>query len=284
MRASAWICPVCRTQLQGDGKQLCCEQGHCFDIAREGYVNLLLAQHKRSAAPGDDKPMLDSRRQFLEQGFYQPLCEHLAALCVDLFRKRSGEPFLVLDSGCGEGYYTGCIAHALNKEASGREHWIAGIDISKHAVRMASKRYRSVDFAVASNASIPVADHSLDCLLRIFAPGYDQEVTRTLKPNGYFVTVSPGPRHLFALRELVYDHVRQRAPAVAPVAGLRHVERSNLEFEIAIEGEGNVARLLSMTPFYWQTSQDKQEKIGGLDMLRTEISFYIDVYAGQQRP
>ncbi|MDT8386876.1 MAG: methyltransferase domain-containing protein [Thiogranum sp.] len=272
-----WNCPVCGTSLQGQDRQLVCAQKHSFDIAKEGYVNLLPSHHKRSADPGDDRHMLDSRRAFLARGYYQPLVENLVDWCTRLALE-AGPPFAVLDTGCGEGYYTEAIAEAVVNALMPEQCWCGAIDIARHAVRMAARRTRLVHYAVASNAAIPLPSESIDCVLQIFAPGYAQEVLRILKPGGWFIAVTPGPRHLQGLRRLVYDQPREHTPAATDSSDLRHVERFHLDFTIQVQGKQDVNNLLAMTPYFWQASRTKQAAIAALDVLDTDVSFIIDSY------
>lgn len=268
---SHWTCPACQAPLRHQARQYRCENGHCYDQAKEGYVNLLPSHRKRSASPGDDRQMLLNRREFLDHGYYRPLAEAVAGQCAAAI---GGTPLSLLDTGCGEGYYTALIAERL----PGTGHWVGGIDIAKDAVRMAARRYPDIDFAVASTAALPVADHSLDLITRIFAPGSDSELLRTLRPGGLFIQVTPGPRHLFQLRELVYDNPREHAAAVIEVAGLQHEQTLSVGFPLHIDGEGDVARLLSMTPYYWQADAAKQARINALPRLETQADFRIDCY------
>lgn len=263
--------------MQPHGKQWLCAQRHSFDIAKEGYVNLLPSHHKRSAEPGDDKHMLDSRRAFLTDGYYQPLVEHLRSRCAQIAADGT-RPFTLLDSGCGEGYYTEAIAGAVLDAVAPAAGWCGGIDISRYAVRMAARRSQSVHYAVASNAAIPLPAESMDCVLRIFAPGYPQEVLRILKPGAWYVVVTPGPRHLHGLRRLVYDQPREHAPPDPDCEGFQHIERIDLDFGICVADQAAIGSLLAMTPYFWKTSREKQAAIVKLDRLDTEVSFLVDYY------
>jgi 23S rRNA (guanine745-N1)-methyltransferase len=255
-----------------------CENGHCFDRAKEGYVNLLPAHRKHSADPGDDKHMLRSRREFLQSDYYRPLAERVAALCAAERQPDLDTPFSLLDIGCGEGYYTAVVADRLRASGQTKRLWIGGIDISKDAARMAAKRYRQVDVAVASNAEIPLPSDFVDCVLRIFAPSYAAEVRRIMKPGGLLITVTPGERHLHALRQLIYQQPSLHRSPVVEIAGLRHVQRERLDAVIEVSGKGACERLLAMTPYFWQASAEKQRHIASLDRLRVETSFCIDAY------
>lgn len=275
MTASHWICPVCQQPLAVTGGVYRCVNDHSFDRAKEGYVNLLLASHKRSAEPGDARAMLRSRREFLERGYYDPLAERLASRGVEARRAQAGAPFALLDLGCGEGYYTGRIAAALSEMPP---TWIGGIDIARDGVRMAAKRYPGVDFAVASTARLPVADDSLDMALEVFAPTDVGEIRRALRPGGLYLRVTPGPQHLFTLRSLVYDTPREHAPAPTTLEGLEHVSAEDLSFDLEIEGERDAGRLLMMTPYYWQADPARQRAIQAMDTLSTRADFRLDLF------
>ncbi len=225
-----WRYPHCHWPLMLDGRQFHCVGGHAFDQAKEGYVNLLPVNRKHSAAPGDDIHMLRSRREFLDQGHYRPLADLLAGLCLEQLRQAPEKPFRVLDVGCGEGYYTDAVFTALRDAASPGEIHAGGIDIARDAARLASRRYPDISFAVASNADLPVPDASVDCILRVFAPEANAETLRVLKPGGLFISVIPGERHLFGLRERVYAQAREHAAQVPVIDGLRHLRRESLDY------------------------------------------------------
>lgn len=271
-----WACPVCGESMQAESRRLACRNGHSFDQAKEGYVNLLLAQRKRSADPGDDRQMLLARREFLDEGYYESLARRLSEICLQA-RQAVESSFTLLDTGCGEGYYTGWIGAALAVD-SRRPLRVGGTDISKDAARLAAKRHPSIHFAVAGNSALPVADASIDCALRIFAPGDDAEIDRILKPGGLYLTVTPGESHLFELRRLIYAQAREHEAPVRPLEHLRHDFRESLDFALTVKGEGDVGRLLKMTPYYWQASREKQERIAALECIETRVSFRIDGY------
>ena len=134
-----WRCPVCHLPLVLHQSTYSCSNQHSYDRAKEGYVNLLLAHRKKSADPGDTKAMLMSRRLFLEQGHYQPLA---LALAQHIQTANLTPQSVLLDIGCGEGYYLQQIA-TQNPELT-----IWGIDIARDAARMAAKRLPMMQFAV----------------------------------------------------------------------------------------------------------------------------------------
>ena len=160
MEKSLFTCPICAAPLERGERAYACPNGHAYDKAREGYVHLLPANKKHSKAPGDDKGMAEARRRFLSGGYYGHL---LAALCA-LGAEYAPPGEAVLDSGCGEGYYTAGLWEALGRPP------LAGIDLSKPSVRLAARRVPEGEFAVASAYHLPLADASVGLVLNCCSP------------------------------------------------------------------------------------------------------------------
>jgi len=222
--------------------------------------------------------MLQHRRHFLDRHFYQPLAHKIAAIC-EQSPAADARNLTLLDTGCGEGYYTHQLQLELQSALTSTQTlWVGGIDISKEAIRMAAKRYHDIQFAVASTAHIPVANHSMDVILRIFAPGTASEVVRCLKPGGHYLTVTPGPAHLHSLRACVYDNPTEHQTQIEHIEGLRLQETQTLNFPLQLESSEDIVNLFSMTPYYWQASREKQEHIFNLKQLDTQADFRINLY------
>ena len=147
-----FVCPICGNVLQRHEKEYVCENRHSFDIARQGYVNLLTVQQKKSLHPGDTREQVLSRRAFLDGNFYAPIAD-----CLCETAKELGAEGPILDVGCGEGYYCTRLAKALNAE-------LTGLDISKEAVRVAAGKYKEASWLCATAAHIPVEDRSIKTL------------------------------------------------------------------------------------------------------------------------
>ncbi|WP_105103673.1 23S rRNA (guanine(745)-N(1))-methyltransferase [Microbulbifer pacificus] len=265
-----WQCPHCNHPLSLEKQNWRCSNGHSFDRAKEGYVNLLPVQQKRSREPGDSAEMLSARRRFLEAGYYLPLAE---AICAQLLPiAGSGAPVL-LDLGCGEGYYTRMLA-----EGGWPFGNIFGVDIAKAGIRLAAKKQPQAHFAVASSFHLPVADGSVDALLRVFAPGPAEELVRVLKPGGVLLDVSPGPDHLWSLKSHLYDTPQQHS-APKPVSGLTALRESRCTFTLAIAGNETVRDFLAMTPFAWTGRADARQSLEQQGTLRLEADFLLRCFA-----
>ncbi len=147
--------------------------------------------------------MMQARRRFLEGNHYDPMRQEVARLCATYTQGTSHQ---LLDIGCGEGYYTDQVQRSLHAQDENAN--VYGLDISKVAIRYASKRYPHCDFSVASSHRLPYADRSLDAILRIYAPCKAEELQRVIKDNGVVITVTPAGRHLYQFRERIYQEVR----------------------------------------------------------------------------
>ena len=277
IHTSIWACPVCQLPLLSPQEQTGqssaakgwhCENNHSFDRAKEGYTNLLLAHHKNSSDPGDTKTMVTSRRAFLSAGHYQPLADKLTGVLSQHLKPKA----CVLDSGCGEGYYL----QQLFEQRS--DLLLFGIDISRDATKLASRQLKESSFAVASSFNLPVLPASVDVLLRVFAPGDNEEVIRVLRPEGVLVVVSPGPRHLFSLKGLLYKEAQEHTPPDQP-KGFDLLDEQQVSYQLEIQGNSAVKQLLSMTPFYWKGDRAAKTKLDEAESLSTEVDFAIRVYA-----
>lgn len=263
----SFSCPLCHAPLSRRERAYVCPQHHQFDIAKEGYVNLLPVQHKRSRDPGDSAEMMQARRAFLDAGYYQPLRDTLGSLLQARLPAQGGA---VLDIGCGEGYYT----HAFAQIASETGAQTFGLDVSKAAIRAAAKRYPQAMFCVASSHRLPFNDNSIDALVRIYAPCKAQELARVVKAHGTVLTAAPGPRHLLELKGLIYDEVQLHAENSGEIAGFSVVEQRSLAYEINLTGPQAVA-LLQMTPFAWRAKPEVWENLAARDNFRCQTDFTI---------
>lgn len=267
-----WSCPVCSQPLELQERTLRCRDNHCFDLAKEGYSNLLLANQKNSKEPGDSKVMLRSRRDFLSAGYYQPLADKV----VELLQPYVGAESELLDCGCGEGYYSEQIFNALEPN-------ISGIDIARDGVRLAAKRFKAIEranFAVASSFHLPLPNHQLDAVLQVFAPVSEPELLRVLKPEGVYCDVSPGPLHFTQLKQKLYRQAREHeAPVMA--AGFDLLQQERVRFDIELDNNTDLQNLLMMTPLYWKGSVDAKAELMAMDSFTLTIDFILRLYRPQ---
>ena len=263
--ARALRCPVCGGPLELAESTLACPKGHRFDLAREGYANLLAIQRRHAQQPGDSKEMVRARRSFLASGAYEPLMQALAAVCAPLPHSH------IVDAGCGEGSYDRFLCSRL----PGAQ--IVGFDLSKEAVRLAARMVPEASFCVGGSFSAPVRDGWADLVLNIFSPFAGAEFRRMLRPGGCLVYAVPTARHLYGMKEILYA-----TPYENPVKTVRY-EGFALEAEreatatLTLEGE-RVQQLFAMTPYYWNTPAQGAARLAACTSLTTEIGFRYLVY------
>ncbi|PKG39256.1 23S rRNA (guanine(745)-N(1))-methyltransferase [Psychromonas sp. Urea-02u-13] len=268
---SPFICPLCQSAFSQTNNTQICENNHHFDIAKEGYLNLLPVNAKNSKNPGDNKEMMMARRTFLNSGGYLPLAERLTTLVQQLLADK--DQATLLDLGCGEGYYTDFLASHLPESTI-----INALDISKVAVRYAAKRYKAINFCVASAYDVPLENDSLDALIRIYAPSLDSELQRLIKQDGYLITVTPAPRHLFELREKIYEQVNAHLSENEAPAGFTKVEQINLNYPLNISDAQILKDLIQMTPFAWKFNDEKMQALLAEEKWKIECDFNIEIY------
>ena len=262
-------CPLDGAPLQRTGTAWRCAAGHSFDIASQGYTNLLPVQKKRSLDPGDSKEMVAARRRFLNAGGYQPIAAAVSrAVLADL---PAGGTASCLDAGCGEGYYLRQLAAAVG---GGQSLAILGLDISKWATLSAAKQDKRPNWVVGTNAGLPVLSATIDRVLCMFGFPVYPEFARVLKAGGRLLQVDAGPEHLKELREIIYPTLKPERPAALQTpAGFTDGGAETLSYSVNLAGAEQIADLLAMTPHLYRATAEGRARAAAL----TEISLTVDV-------
>ena len=253
------ICPKCKEKLTLINSSYKCKNNHCYDISKEGYVNLLLSK----TDAGDNKDLINARINFLNKDYYLPLVNKLSSIIKDLNTK------VLLDAGCGTGYYTNYFKQVIDS--------VYGSDISKDAIKYASKKNKEITYFVSSNQFIPLENNSIDTIINIFAPYFENEFHRLLKQNGYLIIVHAGEKHLWELKELIYD-----TPYLNPITNFDFtkfglVNEEILEYKKVIPSD-DLNSLFMMTPYYYKTKNNDYSKINTVSSLNLTISFKITIF------
>lgn len=260
------MCPVCRQSLNLTERTWRCEQGHSYDVAKQGYVNLHVVQHKHSKNPGDTPESVDARRAFLQSGYYQPLQQAVVALLKQLDVKA------ILDIGCGEGYYTSAMQQVVEQ--------CVGVDIAKNAVQRAAKLNTEVTWVVGTGATLPVLDQSMDACTSLFSPIPQAEIARVLKDDGYLIVVTPASEHLYAMREALFEQVNPHTPKkfVEQLQDLFELKQEQIVDAPFVLDQQALKNLIAMTPYAYKASPERRLQLEQQSQLEVTASFQIYVF------
>lgn len=277
---SLFQCPRCGKKIRFHGGGLVCKKEHRFDISAKGYVNLL---QENKVLKGYDKEFFASRYRFLQAGYYSHIMEEVVGTVERLVQERAAqkqtedENFVVLDAGCGEGYYAAQLSERLG--SSGQ---ILAFDISTEAIKQAARSPQPVKWMVADITNIPMKDQSVDCILDVFTPANYKEFVRILKPGGVLVKVVPGASHMSQLRKAAAPLLRNKSYSNEEV--LDYFEKNfamigrTLVSKTMEIGKEHLADLVRMTPLLFDVDKSRLDVSG----IR-EITVEAEVLVGESR-
>lgn len=262
-------CPLCQQSLTQQHHSFVCASKHSFDLAKEGYLHLLPVQQKNSKVPGDSPLMMQCRRDFLNAGYYQLLSDAVNQCFAAVIPPQA----VMLDLGCGEGYYSNRLMLALAEKAPS----LYGVDIAKTAIKKAAKTYPAIKFCVASAWHLPFADQSFNTALKLCAPCEPAELARVLKTDGLLLTVTPAPEHLVEIKQQVYSCVRLHSDQIEAIPGFVHQQRQELKQQIHDLPAEMVLNLLEMTPLAWKFKPEQKQSFAATSP-QISLNFYLDLY------
>ena len=258
-----YICPICKQKLNILGNKYVCSKNHSFDIARQGYVNLLPVTGKKSLNPGDNELMTNARREFLAGGYYDKLLERICQIL------KQNDVKTLVDSGSSEGYYTRQMAEVCQS--------VYAYDISKSAVKLASATDKISRYFVASAFHIPLEDNCADAVTKIFAPDSPKEFARILKPNGILIEVIPAKEHLLEIKQKLYDEVYLNKIEKAEKEGFEIVAEESLKYLFTPTKEG-LENLFKMTPYYYKTAKSGENNLLKGETFSITADFILRIY------
>ncbi|MFA1551294.1 putative RNA methyltransferase [Actinomadura chokoriensis] len=264
------VCPVCGADLELADRGLLCPSGHAFDIARQGYANLLPGNARPGTA--DTPEMVRARDAFLEAGHFAAPVDRLA---MSVSR---AAPSFVVDAGAGTGHYLGRILDRTPGAVG------LALDISKHAARRAARAHPRAGAVVADLwRPLPLRDGVADAVVNVFAPRNAAEFHRVLRDDGLLLTVTPSLRHLGTLVEplgLLSVDERKTERMDAALAGyFKFDSRQEIDVE-AVLYHDEAATLVGMGPSAHHVPADVlRERLRRLpDPVPAPLSFVLSTY------
>lgn len=252
-----FICPICKGEMTyNKSNSLVCLDNHCFDIAKKGYINLLLSSTKTDY----NKEMLESRRNICEKGFFKPMVDKISELVTQKFSDEVGENIKILDAGCGEGSHLADILKNL-QDKKGFNFQGIGIDISKDAIQIAAKNHPSIIWCVADLARIPIKESGINAIINILSPSNYNEFKRILVEDGLLIKVVPGNNYLQELRSLFFKQTGKETYSNEKVIN-HFAENFNVLDVHEVTSNFNVGpddfeHVIKMTPLTWGVPEEK---------------------------
>lgn len=268
---SYFKCPICKSGFSRINNSLKCENGHSFDIASSGYINLLKPGKMNNSKAGDSKEMIRARSNFFESGAYLPIRDKICEI-VSRFKND-----LIIDAGCGEGFYTLGLASKFDNSS------VIGFDMSKFGCEHGAKVARRVGksnilYSVSSIFEMPLENCCANIVVNMFAPVANEEFRRVLATQGHLIVVSSGITHLNGLKAVLYDDVYNNEEKFPNYDGFELLGVENLKYEATINGSDAIYNLFTMTPYFHRTSTQDKEKLQKIDTLNTIIEVNFAIY------
>ncbi|HHW12494.1 MAG TPA: methyltransferase domain-containing protein [Firmicutes bacterium] len=275
-------CPSCEQELAlSRSNSLYCAKGHNFDLARQGYVNLLLKQEKG----GYDKQLYAARKVISDSGFFDPMRKAISKLIWEIGEEEDWSRASILDAGCGEGSHLAWICQDLKaKEKRFADLWGVGIDLSKEGIRAAAKAYPNLIWCVADLTKLPLQNEQFDIVLNILSPANYGEFKRVLKDHGVLLKILPTANYLIELREILFKGTDRELYENDSVKKLfansfQLVKEQQIHYKVVLKEE-NLEHLIKMTPLTWNADQEKIRAIINSGLKSITVAF--DLLVGKK--
>ncbi|MET3682756.1 23S rRNA (guanine745-N1)-methyltransferase [Alkalibacillus flavidus] len=252
-----WRCPLCHQQLSmEDNARLTCSDGHAFDLAKQGYLNMAQQSH----ASIYDKTLFDARQRLNQAGFYEPLIDAISQVLANTSIN------VMLDAGSGEGSHLHALQQHLDAALA------IGIDLAKDGVQYAAKSYDNAQWIVADLANIPLQNESVDVLLNILSPSNYSEFERVLKDDGLVVKVVPNSDYLKEIRNQLHKNTYSNDETVNRFRECFHVIQEERVNQTQSLSEAMFDDLIHMTPL---TQDADLEKLSYIDHVTLDLTLLV---------
>ncbi|MGE4273668.1 MAG: putative RNA methyltransferase [Desulfitobacterium sp.] len=273
-------CPICQHTLKlVDKKSLICKDKHCFDLAKQGYVNLLSHGIKSKY----NKTLFEARKNLAQSGFFEPLNSRLCEL-ISAKAKSFEHSLNIVDAGCGEGSNLASLQQK-HLHSSGTVPYCVGMDLAKEGIQMAARDYEDSFWCVADLAQCPFVDHAFEVILNILSPANYAEFERILNPDGLVLKVIPEKDYLKELRAVFYAETDREDYSNAKTIALfeNHLALSEIVpvHYTRTLGKPLIENLVHMTPLTWGAQEERIDRILKLNSL--EITVDLAILVGRKK-
>lgn len=276
-----FICPICHSRFFINESSLVCRNHHTFDIAKQGYVNLL---HHTVKTNYDNSLFIARRKIINETIFFEKLHRALTNVVIkNIHLLHHDRPLIILDAGCGEGSH---LIQIRNKLSEVQQSTIGiGIDIAKEGIIEATKNNEENVWFVADLANLPFAKEKIDIILNILSPANYAQFNRVLNETGFIIKVIPRHDYLKEIRDFFPNQNKKERNSNEKIVQLfstKHqtVTRKNVRYEVELNNQ-ELHSLVQMTPLTWNLSHTSLKRF--LQSGIKSITVDLDILIGKKK-
>ncbi|GAB6180379.1 hypothetical protein JCM14036_16980 [Desulfotomaculum defluvii] len=271
-------CPLCYERMKLINlKSLICTNQHCFDISKQGYINML----SRATQTKYNSQMFESRRTICRTDFFLPMIKKISRIIMSNSECQNKQ-IKILDVGCGEGSNLSMIQEIVSQNIE-KDLLGVGLDISKEGICLASKEYPNTIWCVGDLAKAPLADNQFNFILNILTPANYSEFKRMISPGGMVIKVIPERGYLQEIRDVFYEHTDKQVYSNDKTIELFRnkfnlVEIDRLRYIVNLD-HTQIESLIQMTPLSWGATKERFQK--ALEMTLSEVTVDLTILVGK---
>jgi 23S rRNA (guanine745-N1)-methyltransferase len=267
--SSIFRCPICKQKMILQENSLLCRNAHCFDLSKNGYINLL----RNPGYSKYNKDLFNARKKILQNDFFKKLIVEIGNFIVKVIKNKQLPDLRILDTGCGEGTNLVSISKFIREKSEINPVGV-GIDISKEGIWIAAREYPGYIWCVADLADSPLNDKQFNFILNILSPANYSEFGRLLNDDGFLIKIIPGTFYLQEIRKIFYPKNEKKYPSSEETIKLFRknftiIKQQRITYQQKIENN-NIPCLIEMTPLSWKFKRNNQE-IEGLKFPKINV-------------
>ncbi|WP_256973757.1 putative RNA methyltransferase [Brevibacillus brevis] len=268
-------CPICQAAMRNvPATSLVCNNHHCFDLSKHGYVHLATRTYKTKY----DKQLFSARRAIMEQGFFDPLYDVLSEVILQTTEPEESQMY-VLDAGCGEGYHLTQVRQRVMQASQVPMIIGVGVDLAKEGVMLAAKNDSEVVWCVGDLTNAPFVDRQFPYILNLLSPSNSDEFHRLLADEGRMIKVIPEANYLRELREVLYQETAKTQYENHRTidhfkTSFQLIGKERVQYQFRLDEEG-LASLLQMTPLAWGATPEQLERVSNLAGMDMTIDLVV---------
>ncbi|WP_153915302.1 methyltransferase domain-containing protein [Shewanella sp. TC10] len=265
---SILICPTCASKLHfhESSQGYYCDNKHHIDKNSQGYWSFVTSPKFKGAS--ESRQQLRSKRFLMASGIFDPLVEALSAAFNDVVKDKTQANHL--NYQCADGFYLRSLEQNSNNTCM--THW--GVSEADNALFAASKNNTPANLLLSPFKKLPFADQSIDVVTLFDAQLKGKECLRVLKKDGVLLMLVPAPRHLWQLKQKVYDNLTEKPPQLNLPNDVELIASTSIKFIADVTGEQAIT-LLEMNHLSWRINDELKHEIRQKPVTGLEFDYFL---------